>query len=147
MSSGEPSICLALTGRMFRTVLPNTTIVADPFHLVKLANTRLDETRRRVQHNILGHRGRGGDPLYRIRKLLTTAKERLIENANAKITRFLEAGDPDNEVAIAWRAKESLEELYTYRAQISPETTSMPSSVTSPITNDPRKVQLRTLKG
>jgi len=33
---------------VFRTVLPNTTIVADPFHLVKLANTRLDETRRRV---------------------------------------------------------------------------------------------------
>jgi hypothetical protein len=80
-----------------------------------LANTRLDETRRRVQHNILGHRGRGGDPLYRIRKLLTMAKERLTENANVKLTRFLEAGDPDNEVATAERAKESLRELYTYR--------------------------------
>jgi transposase len=100
---------------VFRETLPNAILVADPFHLVKLANTRLDETRRRVQHNILGHRGRGGDPLYRIRKLLTMAKEKLTENANAKLTRFLEAGDPDNEVATAERAKESLEELYTYR--------------------------------
>ncbi|SHF00892.1 Transposase, partial [Ferrithrix thermotolerans DSM 19514] len=74
-----------------------------------LANTRLDETRRRVQHNIYGHRGRGEDPLYRIRKLLTMAKERLTENANVKLTRFLEAGDPDNEVATAERAKESLD--------------------------------------
>ncbi len=80
-----------------------------------LANTRLDETRRRVQQNILGHRGRGGDPLYRIRRLLNMAKEKLTEGANAKLTRFLEAGDPDNEVATAWRAKESLRELYTYR--------------------------------
>jgi hypothetical protein len=31
------------------------------------------------------------------------------------LTRFLEAGDPDNKVATSWRAKESLEELYTYR--------------------------------
>ena len=43
------------------------------------------------------------------------AKEKLTEGANDKLTRFLEAGDPDNEVATAWRAKESLRELYTYR--------------------------------
>lgn len=42
------------------------------------------------------------------------AKERLTENANVKLTCFLEAGDPDNEVATAERAKESIEELYTY---------------------------------
>ena len=43
------------------------------------------------------------------------AKEKLTEGANDKLTRFLEAGDPDNEVATAWRAKESLRELYAYR--------------------------------
>ncbi|MHB1733788.1 MAG: transposase [Ferrimicrobium acidiphilum] len=58
---------------------------------------------------------RGGDPLYRIRRLLNMAKEKLTEGANDKLTRFLEAGDPDNEVATAWRAKESLRELYAYR--------------------------------
>ncbi|MHB8189640.1 MAG: ISL3 family transposase [Ferrimicrobium sp.] len=32
---------------VFRAALPNTTLVIDPFHLVKLANKRLDECRRR----------------------------------------------------------------------------------------------------
>ncbi|WP_423782959.1 hypothetical protein, partial [Ferrimicrobium acidiphilum] len=49
------------------------------------------------------------------RRLLNMAKEKLTEGANDKLTRFLEAGDPDNEVATAWRAKESLRELYAYR--------------------------------
>ncbi len=56
----------------FNTMLPSAVQVADPFHLVKLANTRLDEVRRRVQNETMGHRGRGGDPLYRSRRLLTT---------------------------------------------------------------------------
>ncbi len=100
---------------VFRAALPNATMVADPFHVIKIANTRLDEVRRRVQQGILGHRGRGGDPLYRIRRLLNMAKEKLTEGANEKLTHLLELGDPDNEVATSWRAKESLRELYTYR--------------------------------
>ena len=51
--------------------------VADPFHVIRLGNQRLDEVRRRVQNETLGHRGRKGDPLYRIRRLLTMAQERL----------------------------------------------------------------------
>ena len=43
------------------------------------------------------------------------AKEKLTEGANEKLTHLLELGDPDNEVATTWRAKESLRELYTYR--------------------------------
>jgi hypothetical protein len=34
---------------VFREALPNAVLVADPFHLIKLASTSLDETRRRVQ--------------------------------------------------------------------------------------------------
>ena len=100
---------------VFRAALPKTTLVVDPFHLIQLANKRLDETRRRVQQEVVGNRGRAGDPLYRIRRLLTMAKERLTENANEKLGHLLESGDPNNEVATAWRAKESLRELYTYR--------------------------------
>jgi transposase len=44
--------------------------VADPFHVVGVANRCLDAVRRRVQQETLGHRGRKPDPLYRIRKLL-----------------------------------------------------------------------------
>ena len=34
---------------VFDTMLPGAVQVADPFHLVKLANVALDECRRRVQ--------------------------------------------------------------------------------------------------
>ena len=58
-------------------VLPHAYQVADPFHVVRLANRCVDLVRRRVQNETLGHRGRKGDPLYRIRRLLIMASERL----------------------------------------------------------------------
>jgi hypothetical protein len=58
----------------FDTMLPAATQIADPFHVVKLANERLDEVRRRVQNATLGHRGHKADPLYRSRRLLTMAE-------------------------------------------------------------------------
>jgi transposase len=51
--------------KTFVDALGHVTQVADPFHLVKLANPKLDECRRRVQDEALGHRGRKDDPLYR----------------------------------------------------------------------------------
>ena len=43
--------------------LPNAIRVVDQFHAIKLANTAVDDARRRVQQVTLGHRGRKGDPL------------------------------------------------------------------------------------
>ena len=63
--------------KVFTEGLDHVTQVADPFHVIKLANSRLDECRRRVQNETLGHRGHKGDPLYRVRRLLTKAHERL----------------------------------------------------------------------
>ena len=54
--------------RVFEIMVPEATLVADPFHVVKLANAKLDECRRRVQNETLGHRGRKSDPLYRCRR-------------------------------------------------------------------------------
>jgi transposase len=51
--------------RVFEIMVPGATLVADPFHVCKLANTKLDEGRRRVQIETLAHRGRKSDPLYR----------------------------------------------------------------------------------
>jgi hypothetical protein len=65
---------------VFDTMLPDATQVADRFHLVGLANAKLDERRRRVQNDTLGHRGRNDDPLHRCRRLLTRADERLDDN-------------------------------------------------------------------
>src|SRR3546814_8122484 len=63
--------------KVFNEGLGHVRQVADPFHLTTLANEKLDECRRRVQNETLGHRGRKDDPLYRARRLLTKAPERL----------------------------------------------------------------------
>ena len=51
-------------------VLPDATLVIDHFHAIRLASTAVSDARRRVQQDTLGHRGRTGDPLYGIRRLL-----------------------------------------------------------------------------
>ncbi len=47
------------------TAVLDAVTVMDPFHVVALAGTKLDLCRQRVQQDTTGHRGRGGDPLYR----------------------------------------------------------------------------------
>lgn len=73
-------VTLDLSGpycNVFIKTLPKATPVAEPFHLINLANLKLDECRRRVQNQREGHRGRKHDPPYRARRLLTMADERL----------------------------------------------------------------------
>jgi hypothetical protein len=89
---------------VFDTMLPDAVQVADPFHVVKLANTALDECRRRVQNETLGHRGRRDDPLWRARRRLTIARERLSPDQHDKLMGLLRAGDPHREVWFAWNA-------------------------------------------
>ena len=96
----------------FDTMLPDAVQVADPFHVIKHANAKLDETRRRVQNETLGHRGRKDDPLYRCRRLLLKAAERLDAKGDTKLTGLLRAGDPKGEVAYAWHAKEAVRFFY-----------------------------------
>jgi transposase len=100
--------------RAFEVMVPDAILVADPFHLVRHANAKLDECRRRVQNETLGHRGRKHDPLFRCRRLLTRAKERLDEKGRDKLTGLLRAGDPHGDVATCWEAKEAVRELYTH---------------------------------
>ena len=99
---------------VFTKALPEATLVADPFHVVRHATFKMDECRRRVQNETLGHRGRKADPLFKSRRLLTMAKQRLSEEADAKRLGLLKAGDPKGEVAIAWHAKEAVRELYAH---------------------------------
>ena len=95
--------------------VPTAIQVADPFHVVKLANDRIDEMRRRVQNEVYGHRGRKDDPLYRARRLLTMAEERLGDKGTDKMRGLLRAGDPSGQVAVAWEAKEAVRELYGHQ--------------------------------
>jgi transposase len=98
--------------KTFEDTLGQVTQVADPFHLVRLANAKLDECRRRVQNETVGHRGRKDDPLYRARRLLTKAHERLDERGDTRLRGLLEAGDPRGEVRTAWHAKEVTRSIY-----------------------------------
>lgn len=99
---------------VFDTMLPDATQVADPFHVVRLANAALDETRRRVQNETLGHRGRKTDPLYRARRRLTIAKQRLSADQHDRLLGLLRAGDPHQEVGFAWHAKEVVRQIYDH---------------------------------
>jgi transposase len=92
--------------------LGHARVVVDHFHAIRLANTVVDQTRRRTQQATLGHRGRKRDPLYRIRKLLLVAAEQLTQQGRVRLRAGLAAGDPVGEVAAAWQGKELLRAVY-----------------------------------
>jgi transposase len=98
--------------RALRTRLPAATVVLDAFHAIRLAQDAVDAVRRRVQQQTLGHRGRTGDPLYGIRRVLLRGAENLTERAYARLLAGLDAGDPDGEVAAAYIACQELRHLY-----------------------------------
>ena len=96
----------------FNAAVPKARQVADPFHVVRLGNDALDDVRRRVQNQTLGHRGRKDDPLYRARKLLVSASENITAAGRDRLRGLLDAGDPYGEVRDAWHAKETLRAIY-----------------------------------
>jgi transposase len=93
------------------TPLGQATVVVDHIHAIRLANAVVDQVRRRTQQTTLGHRGRKHDPLYRIRKLLTSA-EQLTQRGRVRLRAGLSAGDSTGEVAAAWQGKELLRAVY-----------------------------------
>jgi transposase len=97
--------------------LGHARVVVDHFHAVRLANAAIDDARRRVQQETLGHRGRSGDPLYGIRRTLLRASERLGQRGWERLIWGLEDGDPDGHVAAAWLAKEHLRAVYAARTR------------------------------
>jgi transposase len=99
---------------VFETMLPDAVQVADPYHVVALANHALDECRRRVQNETLGHRDRKNDPLYRARRRLVMARERLTVDGHERLMGLLAAGDPTREVWFAWNAKEVVRQIYDH---------------------------------
>ncbi|WP_201733599.1 transposase [Acidithrix sp. C25] len=100
---------------VFSVTLPKATQVVDRFHVIKLATTALDGVRRRLQLERTGHRGRKDDPLYRSRKLLVMKGKNLDEKTTKRIETLLELGDPNAEVALAYRVKEALSDFYECR--------------------------------
>ena len=100
---------------VFAAVLPHAELVADPFHVVRHATAQVDLARRRVQNEIFAHRGREDDPLYRARRLLTMAAERLDENGTEKMLGLVRAGDRYGQVEMTWSAKDRPRALHRSR--------------------------------
>lgn len=92
--------------------LPGAVRVLDPFHVVKLGLTAVDDVRRRVQTEQTGHRGRTGDPLYGIRRIARRRADRLSDRAWRRLREGLTAGDPDGEVTAAWSIAQDLMTCY-----------------------------------
>jgi transposase len=96
--------------------LPDATVTVDCFHGVKLANSMVDDIRRRTQQESLGHRGRRDDPLFKTRRLMTRGWERLSDRQREKLLRALDPGDPDGECGSGILGKELLREMYAAKS-------------------------------
>jgi len=86
--------------------------VLDAFHVTRLGFAAVDDVRRRVQQETLGHRGRRDDPLYRIRRVLRRSAEHLTETAWERLLAGLDAGDSDEQIGRTWIAAQDLRLIY-----------------------------------
>jgi transposase len=102
-------------GAALSASLPHAVRVLDPFHVVRLGFAAVDDVRRRVQHDTYGHRGRRGDPLYGIRRVLRRGADTLTEHAWVRLLAGIEAGDHHGHVAAAWVAAQELRAIYRCR--------------------------------
>ena len=93
--------------------VPKAVTVMDPFHVVRLAGDALDRCRRRVQHDLHGHRGRTGDPLYKARRTLHTGGDLLNAKQQARIEALF--AEPDHAaVEATWGVYQSMVAAYRH---------------------------------
>jgi transposase len=91
--------------------LPDAVTVMDPFHVVALAGHKLDLCRQRVQQDTTGHRGRSGDPLYRVRRSLRTRLGLLTDRQRARLEAVF-AADEHVAVEVTWWAYQQVIAAY-----------------------------------
>jgi hypothetical protein len=97
-----------------RTALPHAVRVLDAFHVTRLGFAAVDEVRRRLQREQTGHRGRAGDPLFGIRRVLRRGFEHHSERSWTKLLAGLDAGDTDDEqLARTWIAAQELRLIFS----------------------------------
>lgn len=93
--------------------LPGVKIVVDPFHVVKLAGTTMEEVRRVVLSDL----GRQ----VRVKKLLRQPAENLTAVERQKLTNLWQATTAWPSLQIAWQTKEKVRDLYHSRNRQSAE--------------------------
>ena len=72
----------------------------------------MDEVRRRVQQETLGHLGRTGDPLYGIQTILRAGAENLTDKQLDRLTTAIDANPAHVAVYVAWRCAQDLRAAY-----------------------------------
>ena len=91
--------------------LPDAVAVMDPFHVVRLAGDALDKSRRRIQQDLHGHRGRAGDPLYAARRTLHTGADLLTDRQKTRLEHLF-ADDDHAAVEVTWAAYQRMITAY-----------------------------------
>jgi transposase len=91
--------------------LPHAVIVVDHFHLVRLANQAVTKVRQRVTRQALGRRGTARDPAWANRRRLLRGRERLSDQAYARMWDEILAQETTGQLLATWIAKEELRYL------------------------------------
>ena len=96
----------------YQRALPQAVQIADPFHVVRLANLCLDRVRRRAQEETLGHRGRKhGRPLPGYANSSPSPANDSTPAANKNWAASSKQATP-GEVRDAWHANETVRVIY-----------------------------------
>jgi transposase len=93
--------------------VPDAVTVMDPFHVVALAGAKLDLCRQRVQQDTTGHRGRSGDPLYRVRRTLRTRTTLLTTRQKTRLEAVF-ADDAHAPVEVTWLIYQQIITAYAH---------------------------------
>ena len=78
-----------------------------------MSGTKLDLCRQRVQHDTLGHRGRTGDPLYRVRRTLRTRIALLTTRQKTRLEAVF-AEDAHAPVEVTWLVYQQIITAYAH---------------------------------
>ncbi|MDT7618910.1 MAG: transposase [Pseudonocardiales bacterium] len=81
---------------------------------MRLGFAAVDDVRRRIQQEQLGHHGRTGDPLFGIRRLLRRRYDHHSQRSWTRLPAGLDAGDTaDEQLARTWVAAQDLHLIFT----------------------------------
>jgi transposase len=120
-------------------VVPDAVAVMDPFHVVALVGDALDRCRQRVQQQTCGHRGRTGDPLYGIRRVLRTGADLLTDKQKTRLTAVF-ADERHVEVEATWGIYQRIVTAYRNpdraagKAELKKIITTISNAVPAPLT-------------
>jgi len=101
--------------------LPAAVAVMDPFHVVVLVGDALDRCRQRIQQDTCGHRGRTGDPLYGIHRVLRIGTDLLTDKQRTRLAAVF-ANDEHVQVEATWGIYQRIVAAYRDRDRAAAKT-------------------------